>query len=89
MARAQLIPPPDSAPPSIAGLSPVDRVRLWAQMVDEGDRLLYEGFLRRHGDAAAARRAMQEWLDRRSADATAAKVRMLTGQRPARGSHGE
>jgi hypothetical protein len=57
--------------------------------VDEGDRLLYEGFRRRHGDAAAARRAMQEWLDRRSADATAAKVRMLTGYRPAGDSHGE
>jgi hypothetical protein len=68
MARSQFIPPPDLAPPSIAGLSPVDRVRLWAQLVDEGDRILYESFLRQHGDATAARRAMQEWLDRREAE---------------------
>lgn len=88
MVRAQLIPPPDSAPPSIAGLTPVDRVRLWAQMVDEGGRLLYEEFFRRHGDATAARLAMQEWLDRRAFAAAAAKVRMLTG-RPTRVSHGE
>jgi hypothetical protein len=89
MARSQLIPPPDLAPPSIAGLSPVDRVRLWAQMVDEGDRILYEGFLRQHGDAEAARRAMQEWLDRREADATAAKVRVLSGRGPTEEPHGE
>jgi hypothetical protein len=89
MARLHLIPPPEFAPPSIAGLSPVDRVQLWAQMVEEGDRLLYEGFLQRHGDATAARRAMQEWLDRRSADAVNAKVRMLAGRRPTGKPHGE
>ena len=89
MFRSQLIPPPDLAPPSIAHLSPVDRVRLWAQMVDEGDRLLYAGFLRHHGDAAAARRAMQAWLDRRADDATAAKVRMLAARGSAGRSHGQ
>jgi hypothetical protein len=79
---------PDSAPPSIAHLSPIDRVRLWAQMVDEGDRLVYEGFLRRHGEAAA-RRAMQEWLDRRAADGVAAKARMLASPGPLMRPHGE
>lgn len=47
-------------------------------MVDEGDRLLYEGFLRQHRDPDAARRAMIEWLERRDAEATAAKIRMLS-----------
>jgi hypothetical protein len=89
MGRPQLIPPPDSAPPSIAHLSPVDRVRLWASMVNEGDRLLHEGFLQRHGDPVAARRAMLEWLDRRSIDATAAKIRMLAGRSTSRQSDGE
>lgn len=89
MRRPQLIPPPDSAPPSIAHLSPVDRVRLWASIVAEGDRLLYEGFLRQHGEPEATRRAMLEWLDRRSADATAAKIRMLAGRSTSRHSDGE
>lgn len=88
MSRLQLIPPPDLAPPSIARLAPADRVQLWAEIVDEGDRLLYEGFLRRHGDADTARQAMQQWLDRRADDAAAAKARMLTDRRPARRSHG-
>jgi hypothetical protein len=63
-------------------------VRLGAQMVDEGDRILYESFLRQHGDATAARRAMQEWLDRREADATAVKVRVLSGRGPTEEPHG-
>jgi hypothetical protein len=88
MGRLQLIPPPDLAPPSIAHLPPVDRVRLWAEIVDEGDRLLYEGFLRRHGDADTARQAMQEWLDRRADDAAAAKARILVDSTPSRSLHG-
>jgi hypothetical protein len=88
MAASQLIPPPDQAPLGIGHLSPVERVRLWAQMVDEGDRLVFEGFLRRHhGDQAAARRAAEEWLDRRAAESLAAKVRMLARSRSAEQSH--
>jgi hypothetical protein len=41
------------------------------------------------GDATAARRAMQEWLDRREADATAVKVRVLSGRGPTEEPHGE
>ena len=88
MAASQLIPPPDQAPLGIGHLSPVERVRLWAQMVDEGDRLVFEGFLRRHhGDQAAARRAAEEWFDRRAAESLAAKVRMLACRRSAEQSH--
>jgi hypothetical protein len=82
MPPMQLIPSADLAPPSISHLSPRDRARLWAQMVDEGDRLVFEGFLRRHGDPAAARRAFDEWLARREADAMSAKIRMLRARRP-------
>lgn len=90
MAASELIPPPDQAPPGIGHLSPADRVRLWAQMVDEGDRLVFEGFLRRHhGDADAARRAAEEWLDRRAAESLAAKVRMLARCRSAESPHAE
>ena len=89
MVTSQLIPPADQAPPSIGHLSPADRVRLWAQMVDEGDRLIFDGFLRRHhGDRSAAHRAAAEWLDRRAAESVAAKIRMLTGGRTTVRAHG-
>jgi hypothetical protein len=88
MTSSQLIPPPDLAPPSIAHLSPEERAGLWAQMVDEGDRLLFEGFLRRSVDERSARHAMQEWLERRNAESTAAKIRMLKGRSPTGRSHG-
>jgi hypothetical protein len=59
-------------------------------MVDEGDRLVFEGFRRRHpGDEAAARRAAEEWLDRRAAESLAVKVRMLARCRSAEQSHAE
>ncbi len=89
MSSSQLIPPADLAPPSIAHLSPRDRARVWAQMVDEGDRLVFEGFLRRHGDQAAARRAFDEWLARRDDDATSAKIRMLRARRHAEHRDGQ
>lgn len=89
MASTQLIPPPDMAPPSIARLSPADRVRLWAEMVDEGDRLLFAAFMRRYGDEAAARRAAQHCLDRRAGDSLAAKVRLLERSRSAESRRGQ
>jgi len=58
-------------------------------MVDEGDRLLFEGFVRRFGDEQSARLAMQEWLDRRDADATAAKIRMLRCRSSQGHAHGQ
>lgn len=88
MVPTQLIPPADQAPPSIAHLSPEARVRLWAQMVDEGDQIVFDGFFRRLGDESAARRAFSQWLDRRSAESTAAKVRMLKGCQSAERTHG-
>ena len=88
-ATQQLIPLPELSPPSIAHLSPDERARLWAQMVDEGDRLLFEGFVRRFGDEQSARLAMQEWLDRRDADATAAKIRMLRCRSSQGHAHGQ
>ena len=89
MPTSQLIPPADQAPPGIGHLSPADRTRLWAQMVDEGDRLVFDGFLRRHhGDEVAARRAIEEWLDRRAAESLVAKVRMLARCQAAERSHG-
>ena len=87
-ASQQLIPAPELSPPSIAHLSPDERASLWAQMVDEGDRLLFEGFVRRCGDERSARQAMLEWLDRRDADSTAAKIRMLRGRGSAERAHG-
>ena len=88
MAISQLIPPPDLAPPGIAHLSPADRMRLWAQLVDEGDRFVYDGFRQRLGSDEAARQACLEWLERRNAEGTAAKIRMLKGRRPA-GNNGQ
>ena len=85
---SQLIPPPDLAPPGIAHLSPTDRMWLWAQLVDEGDRFIYDGFRQRLGSNEAARQACLEWLERRYAENAAAKIRMLKGRRPA-GTNGQ
>jgi hypothetical protein len=77
MPASQLIPRPELAPPGIAGLLPADRIRLWAQLVDEGDQFIYDGFRQRLGSDEAARQACLEWLERRNAESTAAKIRML------------
>jgi hypothetical protein len=82
MPPSQLIPPPEFAPPGIGHLSPADRIRLWAQLVDEGDRFIYDGFRQRLGSDAAARQACIDWLDRRNAESIRAKIRMLQGRRP-------
>jgi hypothetical protein len=57
-------------------------MRLWAQLVAEGDRFIYDGFRQRLGSDEAARRACLQWLERRDAESTAAKIRMLKGRRP-------
>jgi len=82
MSTSQLIPPPDLAPPGISHLAPTERMRLWAQLVAEGDRFIYDGFRQRLGSDEAARRACLQWLERRDAESTAAKIRMLKGRRP-------
>jgi|688.fasta_scaffold270304_2 hypothetical protein len=61
---------------------------LWAQMVDEGDRFVLDGFRLRLGSDEAAQKAFRDWLDRRDVDALAAKIRMLKGRRP-RGNDGK
>lgn len=77
MPKSQLIPSRDLAPPSIRRLSPEDKIRLWAQIVDEGDRMLLSGFRDKHGSDELARQAFLAWLDRRAVESTAAKIRML------------
>ena len=77
MPTKQLIPANDLTPPSIRHLSPENMTRLWAQIVDEGDRMLLSGFRDKHGTDELATQAFLAWLDRRSAESTAAKFRML------------
>jgi hypothetical protein len=77
MPTHQLIPAIDLAPPSIRHLSPEDKISLWAQIVDEGDKMLLGGFREKHGSDELATQAFLAWLDRRSAESTAAKFRML------------
>lgn len=86
--QQQLIPVAELAPPGIGHLSPDQRVSLWAQMVDEGDRLLFEAFVRSAENEQAARQAMLAWLERRDADSTAAKIRMLQSRPPREHTHG-
>lgn len=77
MPSHQLIPARDLTPLSLRHLSPEDRIRLWAQIVDEGDQMLLSGF-RTHTDSdELARQAFLAWLDRRNVENLAAKFRML------------
>jgi len=77
MPTQQLIPAQNLAPPSMRHLSPEDRIRLWAQIVDEGDRIVLSGFRDKLGSEELARQAFLDWLERRSVESTAAKFRML------------
>jgi hypothetical protein len=77
MPTQQLIPAQNLAPPSIRHLSPEDRIRLWAQIVDEGDRIVLSGFRDKLGSEELARQAFLDWLERRNVESTAAKFRML------------
>jgi len=78
MPKQQLIPPPELAPPTIRHLPLEKRIRLWAQMVDEGDQLLLDGFRQKCGSDEAARQAFLDWLDRQNIEKTAATFRMLS-----------
>ena len=81
MPSSQLIPPPELAPPSTAHLSVQDRMRLWAQMVDEGDQFLLARFRQKCASDLLARQAFLAWLEHQDAERTAVKARMLRGRR--------
>jgi len=53
-------------------------MRLWAQIVDEGDQMLLSGFRANTDSDELARQAFLAWLDRRNVENLAAKFRMLT-----------
>lgn len=53
-------------------------MRLWAQIVDEGDQMLLSGFRAKTDSDELARQAFLAWLDRRNVENLAAKFRMLT-----------
>jgi len=64
--KNQLIPPPHLAPSSIAHLTVAERIKLWAQMVGEGDQLVIASLRRQLGPGADLMAAFTAWLDRRA-----------------------
>jgi hypothetical protein len=79
--KNQLIPPPELAPPSVKHLTSAQKVKLWAQMVDEGDRIVVSNLRQKLGPAADIEAASLEWLERRNADHDRAIKRMISEMR--------
>lgn len=89
MPNGQLIPAAECAPPSLRGLEPDDRMRVWASLVEEGDAALVASFRERAGSDAGAKVSMAEWLDREAERHTATALRMLRRTASVRRHHGE
>ena len=79
--KNQVIPPPELAPPSVKHLTPAQKVKLWAEMVAEGDRVLLSNLRRKLGPDGDVGAASLQWLERRNADHEAAVERMITNMR--------
>jgi hypothetical protein len=76
--KNQLIPPPELAPPSVRHLPVRQKIAIWAEMVDEGDRFLMANMRRRVGADGDAEAACLAWLERRTAEHDRAVAQMIT-----------
>jgi hypothetical protein len=79
--KYQLIPPPELAPPSVSRLLCGQRVMLWSQIVDEGDRIVLSNLRQKLGPAADLQAATLAWLERRNAEHDRTLERMITDMR--------
>jgi hypothetical protein len=77
----QLIPPPELSPPSVKHLTTSQKVKLWAQMVEDGDQIVLANLKQKHGSSELARAAAIEWLERRHADHERALAHMIGDMR--------
>jgi hypothetical protein len=87
--KNQLIPPPELAPPSIRHLPAVQKIALWAQMVDEGDQLVLAGIRQRLGPNGDYEAAFLKWLDRRTEDHDRAVFQMISNLRRREREYGQ
>lgn len=62
--KAQLIPSPEMAPPSVKHLPVAKRIQIWAELVDEGDALLKAGLRAKIGPTGNLEAAYREWYAR-------------------------
>jgi hypothetical protein len=85
--KNQLIPPPELAPPSIRHLPAIEKIAIWAQMVDEGDQMVMAGLRRRIGPNGDVHAAFLEWLDRQTAEHDRAIAQMITNLRRRERAH--
>lgn len=75
--KNQLIPPPDLAPPGVAGLSAEQRIELWLQLIDASEQFLLAGLLQQVGDAGNVREAYRAWYARRMEEHDRTTAHML------------
>lgn len=61
---AELIPPPELAPPSVKHLSLAKRVEIWAQLVDETDAFVRAGLQAKVGSTTDLCDVYREWYAR-------------------------
>ena len=60
----QLIPPPESAPPSVRHLPLDKRIELWSELVDESEALLLSGLRAKIGPTGDLQEAYRQWYAR-------------------------
>lgn len=83
----QLIPLPELAPPVAQNLSPEQRIALWADLYDTGEKLLLAGLRLRIGPDGDIKQAYQAWLKAYYDDHDQVLVRLAAGLNRSKGTH--
>jgi hypothetical protein len=55
---------PPASPRTVKGVTPEQRIALWAELVDACERVLIAGLRRRVGDSGDVRAAYRDWYAR-------------------------
>jgi hypothetical protein len=76
--KNELIPPPDLAPPGVAGLPAEKRIELWLQLVDASEQFLLAGLRQKVGENGDVRAAYRAWYARRMEEHDRTMAHMLS-----------
>ena len=87
--NAQLIPPPEFAPPSVGHLPLEKRIQLWADLVDESEALVRTGLRAKIGPEGDLQAAYRDWYARHMAEHERALFAFAENMTRRESAHGE